>query len=68
VARLRCGGYALLDAQFITDHLTTFGAQEISRTQYRARLAAALEVDGDFYSVTPGAPGAGILQAISQTS
>jgi leucyl/phenylalanyl-tRNA--protein transferase len=68
VARLRCGGYALLDAQFITDHLMTFGAQEISRMQYRARLAAALALDGDFYSLTPGATGAGVLQAISHTS
>ncbi len=68
IARLKVGGYGLLDAQFMTDHLATFGAQEISRAQYRARLAAALELDGDFYSLTPGAPGAGVLQAISQTS
>ena len=68
VARLKVGGYGLLDAQFITDHLQQFGAQEISRAQYRARLAAALTLDGDFYELTPGAPGAGVLQAISQTS
>jgi leucyl/phenylalanyl-tRNA--protein transferase len=68
IARLKVGGYGLLDAQFMTDHLATFGAQEISRAQYRARLAAALALDGDFYSLTPGAPGAGVLQAISQTS
>lgn len=68
IARLKVGGYALLDAQFMTDHLATFGAQEISRAQYRARLAKALELDGDFYSLAPAGPGAGVLQAISQTS
>lgn len=44
VARLRLGGYALLDAQFLTDHLATFGAVEIARRQYRALLDIALEV------------------------
>jgi leucyl/phenylalanyl-tRNA--protein transferase len=68
VARLTVGGYRLLDAQFMTDHLEQFGARQITRSQYRARLAAALELDGDFYSLTPGTPGAGVLQAISQTS
>lgn len=42
VARLRLGGYQLLDAQFLTDHLATFGAMEISRRQYRAALDAAM--------------------------
>lgn len=68
VARLRAGGFSLLDAQFMTEHLAQFGAVEIPRARYRARLAAALEEAGDFYKLTPGAPGAGVLQAISQTS
>jgi leucyl/phenylalanyl-tRNA--protein transferase len=42
VARLRLGGFALLDTQFITRHLAQFGGVEISRDDYRARLAAAL--------------------------
>ena len=46
-ARLRAGGYLLLDTQFVTDHLTTFGAMEISRTDYRRRLSAALQVEAD---------------------
>ena len=46
-ARLRAGGYLLLDTQFVTDHLTTFGAMEISRTDYRRRLSAAIHVDAD---------------------
>lgn len=48
VARLRAGGFALLDAQFITDHLSQFGAVEIPRREYRARLAKALEIEAYF--------------------
>jgi leucyl/phenylalanyl-tRNA--protein transferase len=68
VARLKAGGYRLLDAQFMTEHLAQFGAEEIERAAYRARLAEALAVEGDFYRLTPGAGGAAVLQAISQTS
>jgi len=48
VGRLRAGGFKLLDAQFITDHLQTFGAVEISRGEYRRRLAVALACRADF--------------------
>ncbi|MDH3236244.1 MAG: leucyl/phenylalanyl-tRNA--protein transferase [Alphaproteobacteria bacterium] len=48
VARLRRGGFALLDTQFITKHLEQFGAIEIPRDDYRQLLAAALEVEGHF--------------------
>ena len=68
VARLSAGGYRLLDAQFLTDHLEQFGAEEISRADYQRRLAAALAVEGDFYRLEPCATGASVLQAISQTS
>jgi leucyl/phenylalanyl-tRNA--protein transferase len=43
VARLRLGGFALLDTQFITEHLARFGTLEIPRAEYRRRLAAAVE-------------------------
>ena len=43
VARLRLGGYTLLDTQFITEHLRRFGAREIPRDEYRARLTIATE-------------------------
>ncbi len=49
VARLIAGGYRLLDAQFITEHLTQFGAEEIVRAEYHRRLAHALKAEGDFY-------------------
>ncbi len=42
VARLRAGGYELLDTQFVTDHLRRFGAVEIPRAAYRERLARAV--------------------------
>jgi leucyl/phenylalanyl-tRNA--protein transferase len=42
VARLRAGGFLLLDTQFVTDHLVRFGAVEIPRGEYKRRLAAAL--------------------------
>jgi leucyl/phenylalanyl-tRNA--protein transferase len=48
VARLRHGGFRLLDTQFVTEHLRQFGAVEIPREQYRARLAAALEQPARF--------------------
>ncbi|MBC9209777.1 leucyl/phenylalanyl-tRNA--protein transferase [Roseomonas aerophila] len=52
VARLRLGGFVLLDTQFITTHLTQFGALEIPRASYRQRLSAALETDARWL-VTP---------------
>lgn len=48
VARLRHGGFCLLDTQFVTEHLRQFGAVEIPREQYHARLAAALEQPARF--------------------
>jgi leucyl/phenylalanyl-tRNA--protein transferase len=45
VARLRLGGYRLLDTQFVTSHLSQFGAIEIPRSQYKAQLAAAIGVE-----------------------
>lgn len=51
VERLRCGGFQLLDIQFTTPHLQRFGAVEISRAAYRARLARALRRDADFHAL-----------------
>ncbi|MGB5863728.1 MAG: leucyl/phenylalanyl-tRNA--protein transferase [Sulfitobacter sp.] len=41
VDRLRRGGFILFDTQFITDHLASLGAVEISRAQYHAKLEHA---------------------------
>jgi leucyl/phenylalanyl-tRNA---protein transferase len=48
VARLRAGGFRLLDTQFVTDHLKTFGAIEVARKQYHKLLAEALTGEADF--------------------
>jgi leucyl/phenylalanyl-tRNA---protein transferase len=48
VARLRLGGFQLLDTQFVTAHLAQFGAEEVPREAYKARLAAALEAPARF--------------------
>jgi leucyl/phenylalanyl-tRNA--protein transferase len=47
VARLKRGGWTLLDAQFLTDHLTQFGAVETPQQAYLRRLNAALPVRPD---------------------
>jgi leucyl/phenylalanyl-tRNA--protein transferase len=41
VARLRAGGFTLLDCQFMTDHLRSMGAVEISQRDYLQLLAGA---------------------------
>ncbi len=43
VARLRLGGFRLLDTQFVTAHLAQFGAEEIPRQAYRVLLTTALD-------------------------
>ena len=68
VARLRFGGYRLLDTQFMTEHLAQFGAEEIPRAEYRLRLTRALEAEGDFYRLASASTGAELLQLISQAS
>ncbi|HEY0435864.1 MAG TPA: leucyl/phenylalanyl-tRNA--protein transferase [Phenylobacterium sp.] len=69
VARLIAGGFRLLDAQFMTEHLTQFGAMEISRLDYHRRLALAISADADFQRAgAAGLTGAAALQVISQAS
>lgn len=48
VQRLRAGGFQLLDTQFSTEHLATFGAVEISAAAYKRRLHKALLVTAVF--------------------
>jgi leucyl/phenylalanyl-tRNA---protein transferase len=61
VARLRQGGYRLLDTQFLTPHLAQFGGIEISRARYRRLLAEALRYRAVFPRDLPvGDDGSGI--------
>jgi leucyl/phenylalanyl-tRNA--protein transferase len=68
IGRLIVGGYRLLDTQFLTSHLAQFGAQDIPRAHYRKRLSQALAAQADFVAMDAYAPGASVLQAISQAS
>ena len=68
VARLIAGGFVLLDAQFMTEHLAQFGTEEISRAVYRRRLAKALTVTAEFQRLPAATTGAAALQVISQAS
>jgi leucyl/phenylalanyl-tRNA---protein transferase len=47
-ARLRTGGFRLLDAQFSTEHLASLGAIEIPRDTFRLHLSEALDVQANF--------------------
>mgnify|MGYP001549422430 CR=1 FL=1 len=53
VARLRRGGFALLDTQFLTAHLARFGTIEIPRAQYHTLLARAISHEAEFYWPAP---------------
>ena len=68
VARLRVGGYALLDAQFTTPHLEQFGAETLSRRAFHERLAQALTLEANFRALPESASGAQLLQSIAQIS
>jgi len=68
VARLKYGGFTLLDTQFVTDHLQQFGAIEMPQAEYKKTLKKALEYSGDFQRLDQRALPADILQSVSQTS
>jgi leucyl/phenylalanyl-tRNA--protein transferase len=59
VARLRLGGFSLLDSQFLTEHLAQFGAREIPRAEYKRRLADAVTEDASWLA----APAPAALEA-----
>ena len=67
VARLRLGGFRLLDTQFLTPHLARFGGIEISRTRYHRLLAEALSYRAVFSSTLPDCT-AGDPLAVLQSS
>jgi len=54
VARLKYGGFTLLDTQFVTGHLARFGAIEVSRQEFQGLLEGALGSQG-----RPPGPAAG---------
>lgn len=64
VARLKFGGFRLLDAQFTTPHLEQFGAQTLPRRIFHALLGVALDVNGDFSALPEAASGAELIAII----
>ena len=67
-ARLKTGGFALLDTQFVTDHLRRFGAIEVPRRRYKQMLARALRLRPEFYRELPSGALEAFLQSVTQTS
>jgi leucyl/phenylalanyl-tRNA--protein transferase len=65
---LRRSGFTLFDTQFLTAHLATLGAVEITRAEYRRRLAEALSRDADIRSAPLAASGYDVVQRNTQTS
>lgn len=67
VDRLTQGGFLLFDTQFITDHLASLGAIEITRAQYHAQLAHARDRPASFTAATQASP-QDVIQRITQMS
>jgi leucyl/phenylalanyl-tRNA--protein transferase len=68
VARLIQGGFRLLDCQFMTEHLRSFGAVEIPREAFKALLADAIDQPATFQRELGGADPCAIVQASTRTS
>lgn len=65
--RLQQGGFTLFDTQFLTPHLKSLGAVEISRDAYHKQLRKAVAVAADFTGPETPSPQE-LVQRISQTS
>lgn len=61
VARLRHGGFKLLDTQFTTPHLEQFGARTLPRRVFHALLDVALSSKADFSALPETTPGAALV-------
>lgn len=68
IDRLRESGFALFDTQFVTPHLRSLGAAEISRRDYRNQLRRALDLPAQLDVTTPIAAPHSVLQRMTQTS
>ncbi len=70
VARLRVGGFTLLDTQFLTDHLARFGTIEVGREDYKLLLSNSIRgvgawgaLDGAAFGAAAGAGAAADARA-----
>ncbi|MFT6088946.1 MAG: leucyl/phenylalanyl-tRNA--protein transferase [Sulfitobacter sp.] len=67
IDRLKRGGFTLFDTQFLTPHLASLGAIEITRDAYHTRLEAALKLTADFEGPAPATPH-DVIQRMTQIS
>ncbi|MCV2888542.1 leucyl/phenylalanyl-tRNA--protein transferase [Ruegeria aquimaris] len=67
IDRLRLTGFQLFDTQFLTAHLASLGAVEITRAEYRRRLEKALNGSADIAASIDQRP-QGVIQRMTQTS
>lgn len=68
IDHLRRAGFALFDTQFLTPHLASLGAVEITRADYRRQLFEALELSADFTGTELEKAPRQVLQRMTQTS
>ena len=66
VARLKLGGFELLDTQFLTDHLKMFGATEVPQERYARLLARAIRREADMSAFGRELTGAEAISLASQ--
>lgn len=64
VARLRLGGFLLLDTQFVNEHLMQFGCEEIPAREYLDRLEDALGLEARFPVAPPPDALAAMLEKV----
>lgn len=65
VARLKAGGFKLLDCQFQTEHLSQFGVVEMEKPNYLNLLAAAVDLKADFYDLPSTATGKDVMRLLA---
>ncbi len=68
VDRLRRTGFSLFDTQFVTAHLQSLGAIEISRQSYQRHLELALQSRGDITQLATPQNAYDVIQCKTQTS
>ncbi len=66
VARLKAGGFTLLDCQFQTEHLSQFGVVEVAKVDYLQMLAWAVDLKADFYALSRATSGKVALQVVGE--
>lgn len=64
-ARLRFGGFKLLDAQFTTPHLQQFGAQTLPRRVFQGLLGVALDAHADFRALPEATSASDLIKVAS---